>query len=106
MRASTTLPGSNAWMAREQVDAAFLIQPATIAHLTGFRAETMERLMALAVSGGEVAVLIVPGIEEEPARADARGVRSWAGRTARTRTRRSPRSLGRGLRSSRWRAST
>ncbi len=74
VRASTTLAGFNAWMAREQVDAAFLTRPATIAHLTGFRAETMERLMALAVSGGEVTVLIVPGIEEEPARADARGV--------------------------------
>ena len=52
VRASTTLAGFNAWMAREQVDAAFLTRPATIAHLTGFRAETMERLMALAVSGG------------------------------------------------------
>jgi Xaa-Pro dipeptidase len=65
-------------MAREHVDAAFLTQPATIAYLTGFQAETMERLMALAISG-EVAVLIVPGIEEEPAKAAARGVevRSW-----------------------------
>jgi Xaa-Pro dipeptidase len=61
-------------MAHEHVDAAFLTQPATIAYLTGFRAEPVERLMALAVSGGEVAVLIVPGLEEEPAKRDARDV--------------------------------
>ncbi len=70
----TPLGGFNAWMARERVDAAFLTSSTTIAHLTGFRAETMERLMALAVSAGEVAVLIVPGIEEEPAKAAARDV--------------------------------
>lgn len=71
---STPLDGFNAWMAREQVDAAFLTSPTTIAHLTGFRAEPMERLMALAVSAGEVAVLVVPGIEEGPAKGAARGV--------------------------------
>lgn len=71
---TTPLAGFNAWMAREQVEAAFLTQPATIAYLTGFRAETMERLMALAISAGEVAVLILPSIEEEPAKAAASGV--------------------------------
>ncbi len=80
MRAPTPLAGFNAWMAREQVDGAYLTQPATIAHLTGFRAEPMERLMALTVSGGEVAVLIVPGVEEEPAKAAARDVEVLAWR--------------------------
>ncbi|MBO0702075.1 MAG: aminopeptidase P family protein [Candidatus Dormibacteraeota bacterium] len=70
----TALAGFNAWMAGERVDAAFLTSSTTIAHLTGFRAETMERLMALAVSAGEVAVLIVPEIEGDPARAAARDV--------------------------------
>lgn len=74
MAQRTPLGGFNAWMAREHVDAAFLTSATTIAHLTGFRAETMERLMALAVSAGEVAVLIVPGLEEEPAKRAARDV--------------------------------
>ncbi|MGH7919425.1 MAG: M24 family metallopeptidase [Candidatus Dormibacteraceae bacterium] len=61
------------WMAGEKVDSAFLTSSTTIRYLTGFRAQTMERLMALAISG-EVAALVLPSIEEEPAKAAARGV--------------------------------
>ena len=66
------------WMAAERVDAAYVSDPVSIGYLTGFRAEPHERLMALAVGDGE-AVLIVPGLEEEPASASARDVvvRAW-----------------------------
>jgi Xaa-Pro dipeptidase len=61
------------WLNRERIDAAFVTGPSSIAYLTGFQAEPLERVMALAV-GGEAAVLVVPGLEAEPARRAARGV--------------------------------
>ncbi|MDR0359882.1 MAG: Xaa-Pro peptidase family protein [bacterium] len=66
------------WMEASGVPAAYVTDPTSIAYLTGFHAEPMERLMALAVrlSG---ATLIVPGIEADAASAAAAGVevRGW-----------------------------
>ncbi len=53
-------------MARQNLDAAYITKPVSIAYLTGFHAEPFERLMALAVRP-EGATLIVPAIEEEKA---------------------------------------
>ena len=50
------------WMARESIDAVYITKPVSIAYLTGFHAEPIERLMALAV-GTEGATLIVPALE-------------------------------------------
>src|SRR5256885_6600465 len=65
-------------MRAESVDAACLTDPVSIAYLTGFASNPHERLMAL-VLGGDSAVLVVPGLEEESATAAARGatVRAW-----------------------------
>jgi Xaa-Pro dipeptidase len=65
-------------MAAEDVDAAYITSPISIAYLTGFHAEPHERLMALAIRD-ERAALIVPGLELESARAVASGVevRGW-----------------------------
>jgi Xaa-Pro dipeptidase len=49
-------------------DAAFLTSPVSIAYLTGFATNPHERLLAL-VLGGEEAFLVVPGLEEDSARA-------------------------------------
>jgi len=65
-------------MARNNVDAAYITKPVSIAYLTGFHAEPFERLMALAVRADR-ATLIVPAIEREKAvrDADQAGVVSW-----------------------------
>jgi Xaa-Pro dipeptidase len=66
------------WMVEAGVDAAYVTDPVSIAYLTGFRCNPMERLMALAVRASRVD-LIVPGIEAESATATAAGaaVRGW-----------------------------
>lgn len=58
-------------MAGHQVDAAYITNPVSIEHLTGFHASPMERLMALAVRS-QGATLIVPALELESAEAHAR----------------------------------
>ncbi len=58
------------WMVAQGVDAALVTNPVSIAYLSGFRAEPMERLMGLVVRGRDAA-LVVPGLEEESARAAA-----------------------------------
>ncbi len=55
-----------AWMADQEVDAAFITRPVSIAYLAGFHAETQERLMALTVRT-QGATLIVPAIERDHA---------------------------------------
>jgi Xaa-Pro dipeptidase len=54
------------WMADQEVDAAFVTRPVSIAYLAGFRAETQERLMALTVRA-DGATLLVPAIERDHA---------------------------------------
>ena len=65
-------------MADQEVDAAYVTLPVSIAYLAGFHAETQERLMALAVRQ-EGATLIVPAIEHDRAVQVAAdfGVVSW-----------------------------
>ena len=65
-------------MADQEVDAAYVTNPVSIAYLTGFRAETQERLMALIVRI-DSATLIVPAIEHERATRTATelGVVGW-----------------------------
>jgi len=53
-------------MARQNVDAAYITRPVSIAYLTGVRAEPFERLMALATKGDQ-STLILPAIERENA---------------------------------------
>lgn len=53
-------------MADQEVDAAYVTRPVSIAYLTGFYAETQERLMALMLRQ-EGATLIVPAIERDRA---------------------------------------
>ena len=75
---ATRLDDVRAWMARHELDAAYITRPVSIAYLTGVRAEPFERLMALAVKGDH-ATLIVPAIERENAeraRTDA-DIVSW-----------------------------
>jgi Xaa-Pro aminopeptidase len=55
-----------AWMANQHADAAYITRPVSIAYLTGFRSEPMERLMALAVRP-EGSTLIVPALEKDHA---------------------------------------
>src|SRR5256712_762480 len=62
----TRLDDLRAWMARQNLDAAYVTRPVSIAYLTGVRAEPFERLLALAVKGDR-AILIVPAIERENA---------------------------------------
>lgn len=66
------------WLADQEVDAAYITRPVSIAYLAGFHAETQERLMALAVRL-DSATLIVPAIERDHAVrvADGYGVVSW-----------------------------
>ena len=54
------------WMADQEVDAAYITRPVSIAYLTGFHADPHERLMALTVHQ-ESATLIVPAIERDRA---------------------------------------
>ena len=65
-------------MAGQQLEAAYLTNPITIAYLTGFFCHPAERLLALVVRP-ERAVLIVPGLERLRAEATATGVeiRDW-----------------------------
>jgi Xaa-Pro dipeptidase len=58
------------WMDAHGVDAALVTNPVSIAYLSTFRAEPMERLMGLVLRGRD-ALLVVPGLEEESARATA-----------------------------------
>jgi Xaa-Pro aminopeptidase len=53
-------------MASRHVDAAYITRPVSIAYLTGFRSEPMERLLALAIRPGG-ATLIVPALEKDHA---------------------------------------
>jgi Xaa-Pro dipeptidase len=53
-------------MADQEVDAAYITKPVSIAYLTGFHAETHERLMGLAVRL-DSATLVVPTIERDRA---------------------------------------
>ena len=64
--AATRLDDLRAWMASSDVEAAYVTRPVSIAYLTGVQAEPYERLMALAVRGDRV-TLIVPAIEVENA---------------------------------------
>jgi len=65
-------------MADQEVDAAYITFPISIAYLTGFHANPHERLMALAVHQ-ESATLIVPAIERDRAAqiAGELGVVAW-----------------------------
>jgi Xaa-Pro dipeptidase len=60
-------------MASQHVDAAYITRPVSIAYLTGFRSEPMERLMALAIRP-EGATLIVPALEKDHAVSAVSGV--------------------------------
>jgi Xaa-Pro aminopeptidase len=73
-----TVDRLRAWMEAQQVDAAYLTDPVSIAYLTGFLTNPHERLLALVVRGAD-RVLVVPGLEAESAAAAARGVpvRVW-----------------------------
>lgn len=53
-------------MASHHVEAAYITRPVSIAYLTGFHAEPMERLMALAIRP-DGATLIVPALEKDHA---------------------------------------
>src|SRR5713226_4541797 len=64
--AATRLDEVRAWMAKHDLDAAYVSRPVSIAYLTGVRAEPYERLMALAVRPDR-ATLILPAIERENA---------------------------------------
>src|SRR5260370_5925276 len=75
---ATHLEELRAWMARQDLTAAYITRPVSIAYLTGVRADPFERLMALAVKPDR-ATLILPAIERENAeraKADAEVV-SW-----------------------------
>jgi Xaa-Pro dipeptidase len=61
------------WLAGSQVPAAVVTDPISIAYLTGFRADTAERLMALALSD-DSATLIVPALEVENASSRVREI--------------------------------
>jgi len=60
------IAGLRDWMGRHNVDAAYITSPVSIAYITGFHAEPMERLMALAVRRDRV-TLVVPALEEQKA---------------------------------------
>src|SRR5260370_775446 len=67
---ATHLEELRAWMARQDLTAAYITRPVSIAYLTGVRADPFERLMALAVKPDR-ATLILPAIEREnPERAE------------------------------------
>lgn len=68
--AHTALVDLRRWIATHNLDAAYITRPTSIAYLTGFHADTMERLMALAVRP-DTATLIVPQLEQQNATAHA-----------------------------------
>ena len=74
----TPLEDLRAWMARHNLEAAYITKPVSIAYLTGFHAEPFERLMALAVRPDR-ATLIVPALERDKAarHSDRAAVVSW-----------------------------
>ena len=74
----TRLSQLRMWMASDDLEAAYLTSPVSIAYLTGFRADPHERLMALAVRP-DVATLIVPALEHQNAEkaAPESAVVSW-----------------------------
>lgn len=75
----TPLQRLQEWLEQEGAGGAYLTDPVSIAYLTGFRAEPLERLMALCLRDGR-ADLIVPAIEAEAAEAAAVegvAVRGW-----------------------------
>src|SRR5229473_1682175 len=75
---ATHLEELRAWMASQDLTAAYITQPVSIAYLTGVRADPFERLMGLAVKPDR-ATLILPAIERgnaERAKTDAEIV-SW-----------------------------
>jgi Xaa-Pro dipeptidase len=61
-----------AWLEPAGADAAVVTNPVSITYLTGFRADPMERLMALVLSP-ERAVFVVPGLEHDNAATAAAG---------------------------------
>jgi Xaa-Pro aminopeptidase len=63
---ATRLSELRVWMTRQDLDAAYVTRPVSVAYLTGFRSEPHERLMALAVRP-DSATLIVPALEHENA---------------------------------------
>lgn len=75
---ATPLQNLRDWLARQNLDAAYITKPVSIAYLTGFHAEPFERLMALTVLQDR-ATLIVPAMEQEKANRDAgsAAVASW-----------------------------
>jgi Xaa-Pro aminopeptidase len=62
-----------AWLEPNGAEAAWVSDPVSIAYLTGFSAEPHERLMGLAIGPGG-SVLVVPGLEQESAERQTRGV--------------------------------
>jgi Xaa-Pro dipeptidase len=66
------------WLSSHRAAAAYITCPVSIAYLTGFYAETMERLMALVVRP-DSATLIVPALEDQNATAHAQSIEvaSW-----------------------------
>lgn len=63
---ATRIDDFRAWMASNDLEAAYITRPVSIAYLTGVHAEPYERLMALAIKPDR-ATLIVPAIEVENA---------------------------------------
>ena len=60
------IAGLRDWIVRHNLDAAYITSPVSIAYITGFHADPMERLMALAIQRDRV-TLIVPALEEQKA---------------------------------------
>jgi Xaa-Pro dipeptidase len=78
LRKDNPLANLRRWMAEQNLDAAYVTRPVSIAYLTGFHAEPHERLMALAVQS-EGATLVVPALERERAASnrDQAAVLAW-----------------------------
>jgi len=70
---ATPLDRLRDWLAQERLAAACITDPISIAYLTGFRADTAERLMALAVRG-DSAALLVPALELDNAESRVREI--------------------------------
>jgi Xaa-Pro dipeptidase len=69
----TPLDRLREWLDREHIAEACITDPVSIDYLTGFSADTAERLMALAV-GADAAVLVVPALELENAESRVREI--------------------------------
>jgi Xaa-Pro aminopeptidase len=81
--AATRLDEVRAWMARHDLDAAYITRPVSIAYLTGVRADPYERLMGLAIRQDK-ATLILPAIERENGSGRTPTPTSFRGATVRT----------------------